>query len=706
MTVRHQTVSVNNHSTLKRQALPVIVLLAICLGIFSNTFNNEFVWDDPYLISDNRHIRHCRNIPRFFTPFYWNGLDPYSSIQVQYRPVRTTTFAIDYYLWKLNPTGYHLSNLLMHMANVVLIYYLLSVVSGFSKRDEQETAARSRLLMGLPFLTAVLFATHPIHTESVTYIKNRSELLAFMFFLVSFLLFVRDRATMRWIPRLLLLLGSLLSFALAVLSKETALTLPAVLVLYAVCFQGKAERVRSFIRVVPYCLTSLLYLWFITAMLNNSSLSADAFSLSTGSHLLTIVKTVGSYLAFLAFPFNLNAERVFFIPKSISEFAVVLSLVSLVAISLVAVKAWRRSRVAFFAIFYVLLTLVPAANIVYLGSRPLAEQRLYIPSFGLCLLVAWGIHHLCHRGIKNIRPKTTVTAAWLLVGLIVIGYSVITVRRNLDWRDPVTFFSRTIRSSPGSARMYNCLGVALAEQGRREEAMGYYETALRIDPAYAHVHNNLGVEFSEMGRFDEAVKHFKRAVDIDPELSSAHSNLGIALLEIESVEDSISHYKTAAKLKPDTEKFNNLGSAYAEAGRLEDALDNYLAALRIEPDFVLTLNNLGALLIKTGNIEQTVESSLSPVLSAWQLARVYNSVATIFLIEKEYNAAEYYYRETTQLDPTFPDGLYNLGLVLAFKKEYRAAAEVYAGILAASPHDKEARKRYDYCRRMMTTESE
>ncbi len=693
-------------SFIKRNRFLIGGLLAVCLAVFLNTLPNAFVWDDLSLIPGDRYLRHLRNIPLFFTPHYWNALQPYADFEIQYRPLRTMTFAIDYLLWGTNPAGYHVTNLLLHMANVVLIFYLISALGDSAGVKHQGASLRGRLLMGLPFLTAALFAVHPIHTESVTYIKNRSDLLAFLFFLAAFLLFIRNRTSVRRLPGLLLLIGSLLCFVLSVLSKEMALTLPAVLALYALCFQDKKERAGTFIRVIPFCLMILLYFWFIRTMLHNPDLSPDSFQISAGRHVLAIVKTIGVYLSLLAFPVHLNADRSFFIPASFREPAVLLSLTAMAAISVAAVTAWRRSRIVFFAIAYLLLTLLPAANIVFLESRPIAEQRLYIPSLGFCLILAWLIHRLYQYALDKNFSRAGAALPWLAAGLVLLGFSVRTIYRNLDWRDPLTFYTRTIKSSPDSSKIHNSLGVFLSEQGQRENAVAHYETALRLNPDYSQAYNNLGVALSETGRREEAVRMFREALRLDPGYASAHYNLGAVLLEAGSVEDAIRHYETAVRLKPDTDMLNNLGSAYATAGRLEEAVDHYLAALRLVPDFTLALDNLGAVLMETGNIEQTIDRILSPVLAPWQLARVYNRVATIYLKAEELSSAVTYYRQALRLDPDYSEGLFNLGLALTLEKEYQEAAGAYARLLAISPTDKNAREGYDYCLKMAAGGSE
>jgi tetratricopeptide (TPR) repeat protein len=275
---------------------------------------------------------------------------------------------------------------------------------------------------------------------------------------------------------------------------------------------------------------------------------------------------------------------------------VLLSLAALAATGAAGILARRRARIISFGIGFLLLTLIPPANIVFLESRPVAEQRLYIPSVGLCLVLAWLINRLYR---FTLNKKAWAALPWLAAGLVMALFFARTITRNRDWKDPLTFYTRTLAVSPDSSKIHNSLGAFLSDQGNSSQAITHYEAALRLNRDYAQAYNNLGVELSENGRPDEAVRQFEEALRLDPGYASAHYNLAAVLLEAGAVEAAIGHYETAVRLKPDAEMLNNLGSAYALAGRLDEAMDRYMAALRLDPEFTLALENLAAVLTRT-----------------------------------------------------------------------------------------------------------
>lgn len=579
----------------------LVLLTVICLALFSNTFSNDLVWDDPALIHDNPYIRDVRNIPLFFLPGYWNKLHPDPG---QYRPVRTASFALDYHFWGLNPAGYHISNVMIHAFNVVLIFWLVTMIG------KQRTPSAAGMighdgLPGLAFLTAVFFAAHPIHTESINLVKNRSDLLAFMFMLVSFMLFLKHLAAAGRISRVLSMILSWCFFMAALTSKEMALSLPGLMALHAVCFTSGTQLKKTLLRLVPYAVIIVLFVGFKQLCLDSSffrpaekTIAGTFLPVDFGQHALVVIKTMGLYLSLLAVPYPLNAEHVFAIPVSLLERPVLLSLILLLLLGIVALRAYRRDRIVLFAVGWMVLTLVPAANIVYLATRPIAEQRLYIPSFGLCLLLAYGLALLAtvlSGRLKFIRGRTI---SGLLAGGIILFYALITVTRNFDWRNEVIFYSKTLISNPGSVRMHYNLGTALNRAGYYTAAIHHYQQALIFHPDYSEGHNNLGVAYYQTGNYVKAVAHFQAALRLKPDSVPLRVNLGLALYKAGWYQAAERYLQSALRLNPlNVKAYVVLGEIRAATGRANEAVFFYKKALAVAPDNIDANYNLGLVLM-------------------------------------------------------------------------------------------------------------
>ena len=646
--------------SIKKNIVPVIVLAAVCLAIFSNTFGDEFFWDDYLLIKIDDSIKDIKNLSLFFSPDYWN--ESYF-FEGQYRPIRRISLALDYWLWELNPTGYHLTNILLHAINTLLVFGLVSLIPGPKTGSTARGAGTGwKDLMGIPFVTALLFAIHPIHTESINFIKNRSDLLAFLFFLLSFQLFVRHLRVNNRATALTLLIAAWLSFVPAVLSKEMALTLPVVLAFYAICFLPAPERKKVFVRIGPYGLLVFLYFWFRLSCIGWHE-DAGFGPSGLGRQALAVVKTLGLYFKMLVIPFPLNPEHVFIVPASVFEVPVVLSLSALAGFCITCFRAYRGERLVFFALGWILLTLLPVANIFYLPTRPIAEQRLYIPSLGFCLLIGYGFKRLPRLTSQPLHKKRLVMLSGFLLSFIIIGYTVLTVQRNDEWRDAVTFFSKAVALNPDSRDMNYNLAIAYLNAQRKEEAARQFQAVLRLDPQSFDVHFNLGVILKELGRYTEAIAHYQEALRRRPDACGAHYNLGLALDASGRFEEAVNHYLAATRIKPDFfEAYYNLGLVFYKAGRYQEAIDYYLSALQIKPDNVETLNNLGAVFYGLGRLQDAGQYYQEVLKHAPDNLNANVNIGNIFLDQGRFDEAVSHYliglRATIENDTAIRQALY------------------------------------------------
>ncbi|MEW6076602.1 MAG: tetratricopeptide repeat protein [Thermodesulfobacteriota bacterium] len=589
----------NTISTKSR--LPVVVLLmAVSLGLYANTLTNAFVWDDLLSVAESRHVRDIGNIPRFFSPRYWNESHPYPG---QYRPVRMISFTLDYFFSKLNPAGYRVTNVLLHAANVLLVFYLviLAVESG----SGGDPFGRRRCLEGTAFLTALLFAAHPIHTESVNLIKNRSDLLVMVFCLISLLLFIRHLSAAGRIRSWLMLAGAWFCFIPAVLSKEMALSLPGVAALYAACFLSGDRRKKALIRVIPYGMIILGYFWFMHAFIRPGDPLPPVAVLPAGAiqRVMTVIKTLGIYFRMLLFPFPLVLEHPFSIPETLLDPGILTFLLLLAPTGILAARSLFGNRIVLFAIGWIWLTLVPAANIVYVAARPIAEQRLYIPSLGFCLMLGYGLQSLASpRSGRSAR-----SLAVLIGGIIFILYAAVAVQRNREWRDEITLYTRSLAENAASPRIQYNLGNALCREQRYEEAVGHYRAALRLVPDYLDAHYNLGITLYGLGKHEEAIGHYRQVLAREPGNVDALNNLGVALHASARLDEALGVFTAALKISPGDMQANwNMGDLLVDLGRSREAVGYYTSALKSRPDCLAVYHSLGKALMEQGETDKAI----------------------------------------------------------------------------------------------------
>ena len=571
----------------KNDFLLTAVLIAAAFLLYANSLENSFVWDDEALVLGNPAIRSLEGVPRLFTARLFPEI-PGGNF---YRPVQSLSYAVDYSLWRLDPFGYHLTNILIHAGNAVLVYLLLLVLTG--RRD-------------ISFMAALLFAVHPAATEAVDYVSGRADLLAAFFLYVSLLCSVaRERLFTRQdgygAARVFLFLAAVLSFVLALLAKEATVVLPLLLLLCTFCFgvtRAGTETTPPGRRWGLYgtlFIAAAVYLCIRTAMFLGSTGAVSSNPYPFYERFLSSFKVILLYLKLLVFPFPLSMERVVPMETSFFSPAVFLPLLFLCAVAAAAVKAYRVSKAAFFGIAWFFIALLPYMNWFPLNAE-MAEHWVYVPSVGFFLLAALGVARL-HRSMP---PRL----AYSIFALVLVCLSFLTVRRNLDWRDNETIYTQTARYSPGSPRARYNLGNIYMEKGRFREAIEEYRASIRLKAGDARTRRNLGKALLGLGRPREAIGEFKAAVSLDPSSPESHTSLGAAYGMAGLHEEAIRELEMVVRFEPGSaDAHNNLASVYTNTGRFEDALAEYEKALAIDPGMVEATFNLGIVYYNLGRPE-------------------------------------------------------------------------------------------------------
>lgn len=581
-------------------------LLALLIALsYGNSLGNEFANDDLVIIVKNRLITRLDNIPRLFTQDYWaSRRDPREAIPPPgsglYRPFVLATYALNYAVGALNPIGYHLVNLLLHLL-VTWLVYRLALQLGVS--PSAATAA------------AVIFAVHPLHTEAVTGIVGRAELLMAACVLGGLLLAATGR-----------LWASLGAFAVGLFSKEQAAVFPVLLVLYDLCLghapgaaldrpAGGARLKTVLSRYGGYLVLLAGYLLFRATVLGglrppplgfleNPPIFADWMT-----RWLTLVKVDGRYLWLSIWPSALSPDYSYnAIPlaRSLFEPGVLWGGLAWGGLLALAIWSFRKGlRRACFAVGFTLMTFAPVSNLLVPIGTLMGERLFYLPSAGLCLLLGIGWEGLMARFAA--RPARL--AAHILLGLLCLGLTVRTVIRNQDWVTTETLFRRAAEVVPGNAKVHVFIGKSLMDRGERAEALQEYETALRLYPDYAGTDPSFNAGYGDLllhaGRIEEGLRALERAVSLDPQWSSLHYNLGLAYARQERYEQAEQEWRQALALYPDAPHIrSSLSRLLIERGRFAEALTEAESALQQDPEFVLAIGNRAWALEGLGRLEE------------------------------------------------------------------------------------------------------
>ena len=573
------------------EVLFFLLLSTIVLLIYSNTFKAPFVFDDNMNIQNNTSIRLGKLTIE-------NIVTAVSESHLQSRPIANISFALNYYFHQYNVTGYHIVNVLIHVTTGIFLYFFVKTTLHLPLLHFKDTTAT-----WIASFTVLLWLVHPLHTQSVTYIVQRMNSMASMFYVLSMLLYTRGRLTSDKRRRWLLFTGCILAGILAIGSKEIALTIPFFLLLYEWYFFQDLSLVWfkkyliSFAGVMVFlALSALMYIG--TETLHNILVVPGDFDFTLTERVLTEFRVVIVYLKLLLFPHpsQLNIDYDFPLSRSLFDpISTLFALGTIIGMFGLALYISKKDRLLSFCVLWFFGNLVIESSVIMLDI--LFEHRTYLPSMLLSLLVVT----LVVRYTKLPWLRVVVLCAVALV------YAVWTYERNSLWANEIALWSDCVVKSPHKARPHTNLGYALMSQGNLKEAIHHYTEALRIAPSYVIAHNNLGDALARQGKVAEAVYHYTEALRLNPHYAEAHNNLGNALMDEGKAEEAVRHYTEALRLNPNAALFhNNLGSALAHQGKVEEAVRHYTEALRLNPNAAQVYNNLGNLLVRQGKVEEAV----------------------------------------------------------------------------------------------------
>lgn len=512
---------------------PILVLLAIGIIAYWNSFDVPFVFDDVFAIQMNPVVQSG------------SALLP---AQLLARSVLYFTFAANYAIGGDSVWGYHLVNLLLHLLNGILIYFLATRI--FNRTLGQKEGAASFAL-----LAAAFFLVHPVQTESVTYISSRSELLSTLFYLLAVLLFAY-RSPERIGFAFSLLIG--IFFLLGIGTKETVISLPAALLLYDFIFFSNAQ-VRAVLSRWRFYLTFILgamavAFYLLAFKLQSSVGGAAPGNLSSYHYFLTQLRVIVRYVQVLFIPAGLNLAYDFRPSTSLFDIRVILSAVFLLA--LVCLGWWlrRRNPVVAFSLLWFFVTLAPTSSFVPVLDV-IYDHRLYLPMIGVCLSFPLLIDF--------IREFVRSKLGWRLPAAafgatVVIAFVVGTVMRNEVWRDEVRLWSDVIAKSPGKARGYSGLAQAYYSRGQYQQAIEVSMRGLQnVSQNALGFHGNIGQFYLRLGRYDEALDTFSEAISLTAtpvDQARAYQNLAVTYI-----------YKSALLKPDDSEEKDRLLSKAEEA---------------------------------------------------------------------------------------------------------------------------------------------
>jgi tetratricopeptide (TPR) repeat protein len=542
--------SANRETAGMPQTKVLFVLALLPALIYVNTLPNSFQYDDTFFILGNHYVHSLSGIGHFF-------VSPrlISNISLSgYRPITMATFALNYALSGEHAMGYHLFNIAIHILNTLIVYVLaLAILRDFDTRHRAYAA----------LLVAFLFAVHPINTQPVNYIAGRSTLLVACFSLVCFLLYIRANHT-TGTSRIAALLVSLGAYVCALLSKEEAVALMGLLAAYEL-FRTRGyldkEAIWRIVRnLLPYAMLTLVFMAFVVYMLDIVDATVQARGVP--ENLMTQARVLFLYLKMLAFPTNLSINHVVHISISFFEPVTFFAVIGVFLLLVGSLFFIRSTPVVPFGIWWFILTLVPTSTLVAL-KLVLNEQRLYLASVGLFLIAGACVGSMLAQADARKRGDLR---RMIIGGMVIVVaiLSALTIRRNAQWRTPLSLWNSALEKYPDSPRVNTQMANIYLKAGLLDEALAAAEKAVETAPDVVETHVALASAYSRLGMQDKALPEARAAVDLNPASSDAQSILGLVYARLERYSEAEAAWKRALELNPQNrearENLENLGT--------------------------------------------------------------------------------------------------------------------------------------------------
>jgi len=558
----------------KSRGRNLIFLLFIVAGfaLYANTFNNKMFWDDEDVILKNQFIQDWQYVPKYFSD---NLIAGSGLISNYWRPALLSIFSLEWHLWGNWPAGYHFVNMAFHIADATLLFLVLSYL--FKNR-------------WLAIFTALIFLVHPLQTEAVTYVSGLSDPLATFLMLAGLLFYLKFRLSKKPALESHWYFLTLLIYILALMTKETAVILPALIFICDFFWLGQepeqlafAEKLKKTAKAVwPFFVIAGLYILARGTILNfqNTFNLYDEQNIFTSNfyiRLLTFFRIMMIYLGLLFWPFNLHMERSVTIATSLHSWPVIFGGVIFLSLLILALTQFKRWPVLSFGILWFFIGIAPNSNLVIPINGLLFEHWLYLPMIGIFMAVIW-------LGISAARRFNLQKIFLLILAIFLIFLSVLTINRNKDWADPIIFYNQTLKYAPTSYRVINNLGMAYADAGDYERAKQTYQKAIELYPAQAVAYHNLGNLYKANGQTNLAIDNFKAAISLDPKFFFSYNILAGLYLENKNYQEArkvLENYLNYSGLKTDT--LFLLAQIAMEEGDLKAALAYLEKFLAIDP---------------------------------------------------------------------------------------------------------------------------
>jgi len=646
--------------TSNRYCIILIYLVLILSGFiaYEPVRHNDFVgFDDDKYVTQNPLVKMGlarESVKWAFTSTYLSN----------WHPLTLLSHMLDCQLFGPEPFWHHLTNLLLHIANTLLLFWLLKEMTG--------------RIWSSAFVAAA-FALHPLHVESVAWVSERKDVLSGLFWMLTIAAYIRYTKH----PNIGWYLLVFLAFGLGLMAKPMVVTLPFVLLLLdywplrrfqlSLTLKGelplKSELSGTDISIKKASRLIIEKIPLFVLMLISSVITfivqRRAMEMDTGvdiSLIASVSNAIVSYLAYILKMFYPTRLAVLYPHpgSSLPLWQIIVSLLILASISTGVIYNARKRCYLLVGWLWYLGTLIPVIGLVQFGVQAMADRYTYLPSIGIFIIIAWGASEALTQW-RYQKIGLAITAGVMLTGMLIC-----TRMQLRHWRNSFTLFEHTLKVTKNNFTMHYNYGYMLSTQARFADAVMHFDKALQINPLYHDAYNNKGLSLLELGEIDKAIECFNEVLKLKPDFHRAHNNLGLAFYRLGKTNLAIEEWLESVRLSPDDDTSHfNLGMEFIKQDKLDKAVEHFNRVVEIKPYWPEAHYNLGIAYYRQGRLDLAAKQcaralSLKPDYTEANISLAHN----LFELGRIQQAIDYYYR-LLRLQPNQVEALNNLTWILA-----------------------------------------
>ena len=642
----------NSKKLIKRSQIQLISLglLISILVCYWQVKDFEFInFDDNLYVIENRIVQSGINRDSTIWAFSFEDKS-----KTYWHPLTWLSHMLDAQLYGLNPGQHHLTNVIIHILNTMLLFWALRRMTGVIWQSA---------------FVAVLFAVHPINVESVAWVAERKNVLSTFFFMLTLLAYAYYSQKPKFVRYTLVLL----CYALGLLAKPAIVTLPFILLLldnWPLYRIKLLQRGSGRWRILFYLILEKIPLFLLTGisiyLTSTSVQGAGSYrSLQLVPVTLRIANAVVSYVKYIGKMIWPQKLAIYYpYPNIVPMYQALSAVFILVCITVLFVIAYKKYAYLMIGWAWFLGTLVPVIGLVQAGLWPeMADRCAYVSMIGLFIIAVWGI--------SDLFKKFRLRESGLKFGMIIIACLLMIISRNQvsHWKTSVTLFEHAVATTDNNFVALNNLGHGLLLQGKTDQAIIHFNKAMEINPRFEMAYFNMGLALSKQGKLKEAIHYYSNAIQIKSNFAPVYNALGKTFFRLDQVDKAVENYLLAIQFDSNyAEAYNNLAKALFSLGKHDEAVTNYLHAIDADPQFEEAYNNLGLSMYRLGKPHDALPIYLQAIRINPEFAEAYNNAGAALVRMGKTQKAAAFFHEAVKIDPDYVAARNNLKKTLAALK--------------------------------------